>query len=94
MKTLMLPPLTLGHSYPQRCPQPCPQAGDTEPLGAPLSIREAAALIGCSHWTVRHKYLPLGLPYFRLGANGKLIFYKNQVIGWLLARQQKGGISR
>lgn len=62
-----------------------------ELLGQPLSIREAAQLIGCSSWTVRQKYVPLGLPHLRSGPNGKLIFYKNQIIRWLLERQQKGG---
>lgn len=62
-----------------------------ELLGQPLSIREAAKLIGCSSWTVRQKYVPLGLPHLRSGPNGKLIFYKNQIIDWLLERQQKGG---
>ena len=62
-----------------------------ELLGQPLSIREAAKLIGCSSWTVRQKYVPLGLPHLRSGPNGKLIFYKNQIIHWLIERQQKGG---
>lgn len=64
----------------------------TEPLGAPLSIAEAAHLIGCSPWTVRQRYLPAGLPHHRLSQNGKLIFYRNQIIRWLLRQQQKGGI--
>ena len=84
------PPL-LGHSSPPLCPPQCPQPNDANPLGAPLSIREAAALIGCSTWTVRQKYLPLGLPHFRVGSTGKLIFYKTQIIRWLLMQQQKGG---
>lgn len=77
-------PLDLG----QRCPPHCPPQ---DALGAPLSIREVASVIGCSSWTVRQRYLPAGLPYHRLTPNGKLIFYKNQIIRWLLARQQKGG---
>lgn len=84
-------PSPLGQSYPQRCPYPDDAVTLKEPLGTPLSIREVADLIGCSQWTVRQKYLPSGLPYFRLGSTGKLIFYENQVIRWLLARQQKGG---
>lgn len=62
-----------------------------EPLGTPLSIREAAKLIGCSPWTIRQTYLPNGLPYFRSGPNGKLIFYRDQVVAWILSQQQKGG---
>jgi len=42
---------------------------------------------------MRQKYLPLGLPHFRVGSTGKLIFYKTQVIRWLLAQQQKGGMT-
>lgn len=59
-------------------------------LGAPLSIREAAKLIGCSPWTVRQTHLPNGLPCFRSGPNGKLIFYRDQVVAWILAQQRKG----
>jgi hypothetical protein len=83
----------------QSCPQHCPHLeniqadGLSDPLGEPLSICEVAGLIGCSAWTVRQKYLPLGLPHLRSGPNGKLIFYKNQVIHWLLTLQQKGGTS-
>lgn len=61
-------------------------------LGEPLSIDEVARLIGCSVWTVRQRYLPSGLPHFRLGGVGKLIFYRNQIVHWILERQaQKGG---
>ncbi len=88
---LAFAPPPLGHSSPRHCPMQCPPPNDADPLGTPLSIREAAALIGCSTWTVRQKYLPLGLPHFRVGSTGKLTFYKTQVIRWLLARQQKGG---
>ena len=84
---------SLGQSYPQRYPHPedATTGAFTEPLGAPLSIQEVAGVIGCSQWTVRQRYLPAGLPHHRLTPNGKLIFYKNQIIRWLLARQQKGG---
>ena len=83
-----------GQSYPQQYPHPTDAAAATitEPLGSPLSIREVAGVIGCSPWTVRQRYLPAGIPYHRLTPNGKLIFYRNQVIRWLLTRQQKGGM--
>ncbi|MGH9611787.1 MAG: hypothetical protein ACRD4P_01755 [Bryobacteraceae bacterium] len=76
----------------QCCPQRCPSQGATGRLplelpGAPLSIRETARLIGCSPWTVRQKLVPMGLPVFRSGAGGKLIFYTNQVVRWLEFRQ-------
>jgi hypothetical protein len=82
----------------QNCPQRCPHSEDTEieafsqPLGEPLSINEVARLVGCSVWTVRQRYLPAGLPHLRTRPNGKLIFYHNQVVEWLLTEQQKGGI--
>jgi hypothetical protein len=78
----------LGQSYPQYYPQP---SDATNPLGAPLSIREVAQLIGCSAWTVRQRHLPHGLPHLRSGPAGKLIFYRDQVIAWILQQQQKGG---
>jgi hypothetical protein len=74
----------------QRYPQQNPQAADA--LGDPLTIREVARLIGCSPWTVRHRYLPKGLPHMRSGRLGKLIFYRAQVVRWILQRQQKGGL--
>jgi hypothetical protein len=83
----------LGQNCPQQCPYPEDDRPDTfcEPLGEPLSIRQVACLIGCSTWTVRQRYVPAGLPHLRLGPNGKLIFYKTQIIHWLLRQQQKGG---
>jgi hypothetical protein len=35
----------------------------------------------------------LGLPHFRVGPTGKLIFYKTQIIRWLVTQQQKGGMA-
>jgi len=58
-------------------------------LGSPLDIRQTAALIGCSPWTVRQKLLPMGLPHFRFGASGKLIFYQDQVIRWITTKQEE-----
>lgn len=62
-----------------------------ETIGEPMTIREVANLIGCSVWTVRQQFLPQGLPHFQSGPSGKLIFYRDQVIRWILLRQQKGG---
>jgi hypothetical protein len=76
---------SVGQSYPQHYPQ----ANDA--LGEPLSIREVAQLIGCSAWTVRHRYIPQGLPHLRSGPMGKLVFYQNQVVRWILQQQRKGG---
>ena len=63
-------------------------------LGPPLSIREVARMIGSSAWTVRQKYVPQGLPCLRSGPSGKLIFFENQVVRWIVAQQQKGGIRK
>lgn len=88
----------LGQSCPKSCPQHCPhrEGGEfdevTEPLGEPLSIREVAGLIGCSVWTIRQRYLRAGIPFVRLRPYGKMIFYRNQIIQWLLDEQQKGGV--
>jgi hypothetical protein len=83
--SLRFPHETIGQNYPQQNPQ-VPDA-----LGDPLGVREVAQVIGCSAWTVRHRYLPQGLPHFRSGPAGKLVFYRNQVIRWILRQQQKGG---
>ena len=89
----------LGQSCPHPCPQQNPQGEEnadvpeSNPLGEPLTIREVAQLLGCSPWTVRHRYLREGLPHLRTGPTGKLIFYRHQVIRWVLAKQQqKGGL--
>ena len=79
-----------GQSYPQHCPQPLEYGNDL--LGVPISIREVARLIGCSAWTVRQRYLPRGLPHLRSGPQGKLIFYRDQIIRWIVAQQTKGGV--
>ena len=82
-----------GHPGPfrdQPMPIPCP-SGPSE-LGPPLDITQAARLIGCSPWTVRQTLIPRGLPFFRLGASGKLIFYSDQIVRWI-ENQQEGGIT-
>ncbi len=77
-----------GQRNPQHCPHPA--------LGTPMNIAEVAALLGCSPWTVRQRYMRLGLPCLRTSATGKLVFFHNQVIDWILERQhqKKGGNSR
>jgi len=73
-------------SYPRHYPHP---------LGAPISIRQVAEVLGCSAWTVRQKFIPLGLPHLRSGPSGRLTFFSNQVVAWVLAHQQrKGGKNR
>src|SRR5882724_2830052 len=89
----------LGQSYPQHYPYlegPIREIGAQDVLGEPLSIRGVSRLIGCSVWTVRQKLLPAGLPHFRSGRQGKFVFYRNQIVQWILDKQkrQKGGVIR
>ena len=69
-------------------------SGPLEPdlgrLGIPLSISEVARMIGTSPWSVRQTLIPQGLPHLRFKANGRLIFYRDQVIRWI-ENQQEGG---
>jgi hypothetical protein len=58
-------------------------------LGEPMGIREVARLIGCSPWSVRQTLLPRGLPHWRSGPSGKLIFYRDQVVRWLVRQQEQ-----
>ena len=68
-------------------------AADLDGLGTPLSIRDVARMLGCSPWTVRQQHIPAGLPHFRSGSQGKLVFFRDQVVAWILRQQQrKGGI--
>ncbi len=93
----VIPPTGLGQSYPRHYPQPqganrqTIKAAGCSPLGLPLSIRDVARMIGCSAWTIRQRHIPAGLPYFRAGSNGKLVFFRDQVIAWILQQQRKGG---
>jgi len=85
-ESLRIPAVPLGQNCPRHCPSP------EDELGEPMGIREVATVIGCSVWTIRQRYLPSGLPHFRLSRHGKLVFYRRQVIRWLLERQrEKGG---
>jgi hypothetical protein len=82
------------HQYPQHCPHPDSKTQNEvgDPLGVPMTIREVARMFGCSEWTIRQQYLPKGLPHFRLSPAGKLLFFHNQIVRWVLERQrQKGG---
>ena len=85
LETLGISADDLGQRYPQRNPQA------DDPLGEALTVREVGKLLGCSPWTVRHSYVPRGLPFLRSGPLGKLIFYRTQVVRWILEHQRKGG---
>jgi hypothetical protein len=100
-ENVSLSPAPLGQRYPHQNPQHCPhpesraQNEINDPLGKPMSIGEVAKALGCSTWTVRQRYLPLGLPHFRLAPAGKLLFFHNQIVRWVLEKQrQKGGMIR
>lgn len=67
-----------------------PLEPDLGRLGIPLSIGEVARMIGTSPWSVRQTLIPQGLPHLRFKANGRLIFYRDQVIRWI-ENQQEGG---
>jgi len=103
-------PFSLGQRCPKHCPSlpgsstgqpgaflklsgPPPSTLHVE-LGPPLSIREVAALIGCSPWTVRQTLIPRGLPFFRSAASGRLIFYTHQIVRWIGSQQQGGNNTR
>jgi hypothetical protein len=82
----------ISHARPgQRDPQQNPSLTDTgsapNALGEPLTIREVSEMLGCSAWTIRQKYIPDGLPHLQSGPAGKLIFFRNQVVRWILRRQ-------
>lgn len=94
-----IPRTRLGQGYPRHYPQSqgpdrrAIEVQESSPLGLPLSIREVARMIGCSAWTIRQRHIPAGLPYFRAGSNGKLVFFRDQVVAWILQQQRKGGSS-
>src|SRR5438067_1639201 len=91
-ETLRFSSAGLGQSYPHHYPHREDFENLTDdPLGEPLKISRVARLLGCSVWTVRHRYLPLGLPYFRIGRSGKLMFYRKQVVLWILEKQKAEG---
>lgn len=83
-----------GASPRAELPEALPDANkieDSDPLGAPLTVGELCTLLACSPWMVRQRYLRQGLPHFRSGPSGKLIFFRNQVIRWVLEKQQQKG---
>ena len=67
-----------------------PEGSQDGPLGEPMSVQEAARLIGCSVWTLRYRLLRQGLPHFRLSGSKKLVFYRKQVVAWILEKQREG----
>jgi hypothetical protein len=86
-------PVSRGQSCPQHCPHRdgASTPADSPTLGGPLDIEDVAMLLGCSVWTIRQRYLPRGLPHIRASARGRFVFFREQVIDWILERQRKGG---
>ena len=88
-------PVPPGQCWPGHLPGP-PEALLREQtafvgeLGPPLDVAAVARLIGCSPWTVRQTLIPRGLPHFRFGASGRLVFYQDQVVRWIESQQQGG----
>jgi hypothetical protein len=78
-----------GQSCPQHCPTPEVTGNGLSALGEPLTIRVVSEMLGCSAWTIRQRYLPEGLPHLRSGPGGKLVFFRNQVIHWILQQQNQ-----
>jgi len=76
---------------PEALPVPIRRQGapPEDALGEPIGMEEVARLIGCSVWTVRYRLLRQGLPHFRVLGTKKLIFYRNQVVRWILEKQKE-----
>lgn len=85
-ETLGFSEASLGQSEPEHCPR---LDSSEFSLGDALNINEVAAVLGCSTWTVRQKYLPQGLPCLRTSTTGKFVFFRRQVLDWILERQRK-----
>lgn len=81
---------------PLSAPESAPYRRESFELGDAMSIREVAVLLGCSVWSVRQRFLPKGLPHFRSGPSGKIVFFRQQVVAWILAQQaqMKGGVRK
>ena len=92
-ESLGFPAMDPGQSDPRHCPHrdDMDERPALSPLGAALTIEDVAELLGCSAWTVRQRYLPQGLPHLRASATGKFVFFRQQIVSWILKRQEKGG---
>lgn len=89
-ETLSVSAFQGGQRKPYSCPEDCPQAESA--LGEPMDIEDVAMLLGCSVWTIRQRYLREGLPHLRASERGRFVFFREQVIDWILERQRKGGL--
>ena len=62
-------------------------------LGDPLNVKQVASLLGVSPWSIR-QLLRKGIPHVRNTRGGKVIFFRNQVLAWVITQQRKGGTQR
>jgi len=85
-ETLGIPAIELGQSEPRHYPPP---EASAFPLGEAMTIGDVASIFGCSAWTVRHKYMRQGLPCLRTSRTGKFLFFRRQVLDWILKQQRK-----
>lgn len=88
-ETLDVSAFSLGQRKPEDYPHHYPPSERSPSrLGEPMDIEDVAELLGCSVWTVRQRYLPAGLPHIRASARGRFVFFRKQVIDWILKRQK------
>jgi hypothetical protein len=79
-----------GQCCPGQEPEQKPGLPRASALGQPLGVKQAAAVIGCSPWTLKYRLLERGLPFFRAAASGKMIFYEGQIVRWIESQQKEG----
>ncbi len=90
-ETLEISAVGLGQMSPQHCARGHEVNKATrldDPLGEALTLDQVAEMLRCSVWTVRKQCLRRGLPHFRIGGVGKLVFYRAQVTRWILDQQE------
>jgi hypothetical protein len=75
-------------TWTMNAPEPT-QRAQTREIGPPMNIQATAEMLGCSTWTVRQRLIPRGLPYFQINPRGKMIFYRDQVVGWLQKQHKR-----
>jgi hypothetical protein len=89
LKTGDLGSLPIGQLWPSHWPTAGEPQESRPGLGRPLTIRQVAAMLGCSPWSVRNTWMPKGLPFVRTGECSRIYFFEEQIIDWL--KEQQGG---
>jgi len=80
---------SLGPRGPGQGPRAKGGSASSQDLGQPLTLRQVAAVLGVSPWSVRQTWLRLGLPFVRAGRRGRFIFFQKEVERFL--RNLQGG---